>query len=108
MDDYILDEVSTTITYESNLQKAEGIIITATINIMKPYWTKFPKRISSEIHTRLMFRDSGIGVTVRYNTHATKRNQISTEIQREIHRLITKTKDVEFAYPHTEVLFRKK
>jgi small-conductance mechanosensitive channel len=56
----------------------------------------------------LSFKDSGIDVTVRYFTIATKRNQISTDIRREIFHQIRNTKDVEIAYPHTEVLFREK
>lgn len=52
--------------------------------------------------------DSGINISVRYNTIATKRNQISTDIRREIHRSIINSDNVEFAYPHTEVLFREK
>ena len=38
-----------------------------------------------------------------------KINQISTDIRdREIHRSIINSDNVEFAYPHTEVLFREK
>jgi len=107
-DDYILDEVTTAITYESNLEKAEKIVSDAVCKIMKPFWEKFPKRITKEPHVRLLFKDSGIDVTVRYYTIATKRNEIATDIRREIYKLIRKSEDVEFAYPHTEVLFRKK
>lgn len=95
-------------TYESNLENAEKIISSAVRNIMKSFWEKFPKKISMEPHNRLVFQDSGINVAVRYNTIATKRNQISTDIRREIHRLIINSDNVEFAYPHTEVLFREK
>ena len=45
-DDYILDEVVTAITYESDLKKAEEIITDAVEEIMKPMWGSFPKRIS--------------------------------------------------------------
>lgn len=107
-DDYILDEIVTMVTYESNLENAEKIISSAVRNIMKSFWEKFPKKISMEPHNRLVFQDSGINVAVRYNTIATKRNQISTDIRREIHRSITDSNNVEFAYPHTEVLFREK
>jgi len=107
-DDYILDEVTTAITYESDLEKAEEIMINSVKKIMKPFWKEFPKRIPKEPHNRLLFKDSGIDVTVRYYTIATKRNAIATDIRREIFNQIRKTKDVEIAYPHAEVLFREK
>jgi small-conductance mechanosensitive channel len=107
-DNYILDEVTTSITYESNLEKAEKIILKSVEKIMKPLWEKFPKRIDKKPHTRLKFKDSGIDVTVRYNSIAKERNKISTNITREIFNSIRKNNDVEIAYPHTEVVFREK
>ncbi len=107
-DNYILDEVTTAITYESDLEKAEKLILKSVEKIMKPLWEKFPKRIEKEPHTRLKFKDSGIDVTVRYNSIAKERNKISTNITREIFNSIRKNKDVEIAYPHTEVVFREK
>ena len=107
-DDYILDEVTTAITYESNLEKAEEIMLSSVRNIMNSYWEDFPKKIPTEPHNRLMFKDSGIDVTVRYYTLTTKRNEIATKIRRDIFNQIRNTKDVEIAYPHTEVLFREK
>jgi len=107
-DDYILDEVKTAVTYESNRRKAEGIVMKSVEKIMKPIWEDFPKRIIKEPHIRLMFRDSGIDITVRYYTIATRRNAIATDIRGEIYDRIKEADDVEFAYPHTEVLFRKK
>jgi len=107
-DDYILDEVTTAITYESNLEKAEEIVINAVEKIMKPYWEDFPKRINKEPHNRLLFKDSGMDLTVRYFTITNKRNEIATKIRREIFHKIREAKNVEIAYPHAEVLFREK
>ncbi len=107
-DDYILDEVSTAITYESNLEHAEKLIIAAVDIIMEPHWKRFPKRVLKKPYTRIMFKDSGIEVTVRYMSIATARNEISTDIRREIYNHIRDTPHIEFAYPHTEVLVRKK
>jgi small-conductance mechanosensitive channel len=107
-DEYILVEIVTEITYESNLQKAEEIITSAVQKIMEPICHEFPQKIPKASHIRLQFRDSGIEVTVRYYTIATKRNQIATDIRREIFHEIRKTRDVEFAYPHTEVLLKNK
>ncbi len=107
-DDYILDEIVTAITYESDLNKSEEIIKASVEKIMNPLWGKFPNKISKEPHIRLLFKDSGIDVAVRYHTITDKRNEISTNIRREIWNQIQKNEDVEFAYPHTEVLFREK
>jgi small-conductance mechanosensitive channel len=108
LDDYILDEIKTSITYESNLKLSEEIMINSVKKIMKPLNEKFPKRYIKKPHTRITFSDSGLNITVRYFTIATKRNQIATNIIREIYENIIKSKEVEFAYPHTEVLFRNK
>lgn len=107
-DEYILDEITTAITYESNLEKAEDIMIKSTEKIMKEYWEKFPKKFPKKAHNRLQFKDSGIDITVRYHSIAKMRNRISTDIRRKIFNKIIETKDVEIAYPHTEVLFREK
>lgn len=106
-DEYILDEVTIAITYESNLDKAERIMNDAVGKIMTPLWETFKKRIPLESHTRLKCKDSGIDVTVRYYSIITKRNAISTDIIREILKQISYTKDVEIAYPHTQVLLPK-
>ena len=107
-DEYLLDEIITSITYESNLEKAENLIIAAVDKIIKKYWEDFSKKIENKPHTRLQFKDSGINISVRYYTIALNRNKIATDIRREIFNQIRKTDDVEFAYPHTEVLFREK
>jgi small-conductance mechanosensitive channel len=107
-DDYILDEIITTITYESNLEIAEKLVCDSVNKIMKSYWEKFPKKIPKKPHIRLKFMDSGINVTVRYYSIATSRNAILTEIVREIFKNIKASKNVEIAYPHTEVVFREK
>ena len=106
--EYILVEIVTAITYESNLEKAEEIITSAVQKIMTSFYVDFPRNIPKTPHTRLQFRDSGVDVTIRYYTITTKRNQIATDIRREIFHEIRKSKDVEFAYPHTEVLLKKK
>ena len=85
-DDYILDEILASITYESNLEFAEKLITAAFKKSMKPFWEKFSKRISKESHIPLKFQPSGIDVVIRYYTPATKRNLISTTIHREIWR----------------------
>lgn len=107
-DEYILDEVITTITYESNLEKAEKIIENAVKKIMKPYWAEITKPFSKKSYIRLLFQDSGIDVIARYITIATERGEIETKIIREIFNQIKNINDIEIAYPHTEIIYRKK
>jgi small-conductance mechanosensitive channel len=103
-DDIILDEVTVLITYESNLEKAEKIVMDAVKKIMTPHWKFFTKKRLIGAHTRLKTKESGIDVTVRYHSLAMKRNSISTDIIREILNQIKRTEDVEIAYPHTQVI----
>ena len=105
--DFILDEITTCITYESNLKKAEKLMTASVEKIMQPFYQKFPKKISRDSHIRLDFKESGMNVTVRYYTMARKRNAIATAIRREIFTRVTKTSDVAIAYPHTEVIMGK-
>lgn len=105
--EFILDEITTSITYESNLKKAEKLLISSVEKIMQPFYQKFPKKIPRNPHIRLDFKESGINVTVRYNTLARNRNSIATDIRREIFSRISKTSDVAFAYPHTEIIMGK-
>ncbi len=107
-DEYILDDVTVSVTYESNLKKAEVITIESVKKIMKPYKLDHPKKLDIEPHNRIKFKDSGIDIIVRYKTLARKRNLISTDITREIFDNIRKLKDVDIAYPHTEIIFRHK
>jgi len=106
-DNFILDEVKVTITYESNLLEAEETIIDAVNTILKPISNEYPKYINNTPYTRISFLDSGILVNVRYYTVVTKRNKIATDIRREIYRRIRDSKNIEFAYPHREVILRK-
>jgi len=106
--DYILVEIITAITYESNLEKAEEIITSAVHKILEPFYNDFPQGVPKTSHIRLQFRESGIEVTIRYYTLTMQRNRIATNIRREIFYQIKKAKDVEFAYPHTEVIFKDK
>ena len=107
-DEYILDEIVTAVTYESNLDHAEQIINSAVSKVMHILWEGFPSRVNKDPHIRLMFRASGIDVTVRYFTLTNRRNELSTLIRKDIWRNIQKAGDVEFAYTHTELLFREK
>lgn len=103
-DDFVLDQVVTTVTYESNLDKAMKIALSSA----KVFTDEFKGQMSKPPFVRIKFEASGIDVSVRYFVPARRRQEISSGITKEIFNSIRAHKDVEIAYPHTEVVFRKK
>jgi len=103
-DDYILDQVITLVTYESNLDKAMNICLDAA----KKHTKEFAAKTKVEPHVRTYFQPSGIDVHVRYFAPARDVPLYSSLITKEIFDQIRKARDVEIAYPHTEVVFRRK
>ena len=103
-DDYVLDQVVVAITYESNLDRAMKIALDSTRKHMK----EFIKATGKKPYMRTFFQSSGIDVHVRYTSPATRLQEFSSAITKEIYDRIMKADDVEIAYPHTEVVLRKK
>ena len=103
-DDFVLSEVATLITYESNLNNAIKIILIAA----KKHVGIFTKDTKKDPYIRTFFKDSGISVIVRYMIPTQRINEFASNVTKEIYDNIVKTKNVEIAYPHTEVVFRKK
>jgi len=103
-DDYVLDQVTVSVTYESNLDKAMEIALQSA----KKHTKEFIDETKREPYVRTFFQPSGINVHVRYFSPATRLQEFSSIITKEVFDRIMKTKDVEIAYPHTEVVFRKK
>ncbi len=103
-DDYILDQVTIQVTYESNLDKA----IEIGIESAKKYTADVIKETKKKPYVRTYSRPSGVDVHVRYYSHAKRVQEISSKITKEMLERIKKTKNVEVAYPHTEVLVRRK
>ncbi|MFH0752542.1 MAG: mechanosensitive ion channel family protein [archaeon] len=100
-DDYVLDQVVTLITYESNLDKAMQIALDATIKHTK----EFKDQTKHQPHIRTYFQPSGINIHARYFTPATRVSEISSRITKEIFDGIRKTRGVEIAYPH--IVYKK-
>lgn len=102
--DYTLDQVSVVVTYECNLDKAIRIAKKAADRHTK----EFRDQVEKEPYVLTYFTNNGIDLRVRYFSPATRLQEISSRITKEMKDGITKAKDVEFAYPHTEVILRKK
>jgi small-conductance mechanosensitive channel len=101
---YILDEVLVSITYESDLDEAERICLEAVRKVV----TDIIEETKQEPFIRAELMDWGLRVRVRYQTLATERQRVSSEIAQIIFREFAKSGAVEFCYPHTEILHRPK
>jgi len=101
---YILDEVPVLITYESDCDAAERISLDAARQVTGD----IIRETGKEPFVRRELADSGIRIRLRYNTFATERQRISSDIVGLIIRGFAANDKVEFAYPHTEVVHRPK
>jgi len=102
--EYILDQVSLLVTYESDLNKAIHIVIEAA----KKFTNEVIETTNKMPYVRTYFDVNGMRVLVRYLAPAKQIQEVSSNISKEIYQEIKKTKEVEIAYPHTEVLLRNK
>ena len=101
---YILDEVPVLVTYESDLALAERICVRAAEEVTG----RIIQDTGKPPFTRVELDDSGIRIRVRYRAVAFERQTIGSDIVRAIVREFNQSDRVEFAYPHTEVLYRPK
>ena len=101
-DEYILDQAVTLVTYESNFEKAKKICLDAT----KKFFDKNIK--DGRPYIRIVQGESGIEVKARYKVKAVDRIEVFSNINNEIITNISKTKDVQIALPHREIILRKK
>jgi small-conductance mechanosensitive channel len=98
-----LDEVGADFTYESKLPKVERIMLEAS----KKFAGQAMEKKGGAPFTRVFFRPSGMHVRVRYYVLAKDRQEVMSRITREIYSRVMGQRDVEFAYPHTEVILRR-
>lgn len=103
-EEIILDEVVTTVTYESNLEKATEILL----NAANKFVSELVKNPRKEPYVRTFFQPSGINIHIRYFAPLKKMQSIASAITKEIHNQVMKTNNVEFAYPHTEFVIKDK
>jgi small-conductance mechanosensitive channel len=98
--DFILDEVISLITYESNLEEAKKICYNAALKYLDPEL----KDKKENPFVRVFQSDSGIHVKVRYKVKASKRIETLSNIHNEIINNISKSKNVDIAYPHVHLI----
>lgn len=93
---YMLDEVVVRITYDSDWQKAEEILLRAASDITADVIraTGKPPYIRADLY------DYGVYLRLRYHTRATERAETAYRINRAIFREIQATPSVDIAIPY--------
>ncbi len=100
----ILDEVVVSITFESDYDEAKAICLKAA----REATGDIIEETGQEPFVRAEISDWGVRIRLRYQTLATERQRISSEIVEMVFREFRKNDLVEFCYPHTEILHRPK
>ncbi len=103
-DEFILAQVVVPVTYESSLKNATKICLDAAKKTTK----QFLEQVKKQPYVRLYFQPSGVNLSVRFFVPAKKMTELSSKVTEEVFAMVRKENSVTFAYPHTEVLLRKK
>ena len=102
--EYILDEVPVLITYDSDFNEAERILLDAARVVTKD----IIEETGEEPFIRAEFFESGTRIRLRYKTMAKDRQRITSEIVRIVFSEFGASPRVEFCYPHMELFYRAK
>lgn len=97
---YILDEVMIAITFNSDLDTAERILIDAATQTTAAIIEETKKGP----YVRIEIFESGIRMRLRYRSIPRKRTQTASDISRTIIKKFTQQDNIAFAYPHMQVL----
>lgn len=99
---YILDEVVVMITFRSELNEAERLLILAAKEVTRD----IVEETGQEPFIRAEIFDYGVRIRLRYNTLAKDRQRITSDISRLIIRDFKTSALVEFCFPHSQILYR--
>lgn len=102
--EYILDEVPVRLTFESDWEEAEKILIRAAREITKDVIEK----TGEEPFIRAELFDAGVLMRLRYKVDPPRRQEISTEITKIIFQRFYESHLVEFCYPRSEITYEWK
>ena len=95
----ILDEVVVRLTFESDFDEAERILIEAARQVT----ADIVLSTGEQPFIRAELFDSGLYMRLRYQTVAKERQRISSDIARVLLREFQRNERVEFAYPHLDM-----
>jgi len=93
---YILDEIVVRITYGSDWDEAERILIEAAKEVTKDVI----RASGTQPYVRSDFYDYGVWLRLRYMTLATERPRTSHEINQRIFKKVSLSRNVDFAIPY--------
>jgi small-conductance mechanosensitive channel len=98
---YILDEVPVRITFDSDWDETERILLDAARQVT----AETIAETGQEPFIRAEFFEAGILVRLRYQTTPSERPRVSNLIVKILFNEINKSDRVHFCYPHTKVLY---
>jgi small-conductance mechanosensitive channel len=101
-DEFVLDEVVVTVTYESDLDKAMDICLGIVNRNAGKNGAK------TKPYLRTFFQPNGIDVHVRFFSSTVDIKAVVSKITQEIHKEFKKHKEIQMAYPHTEIIYKSK
>ena len=99
---YILTEASVRVSYESDFDLA----IKTLVDCARKVTQSIIDQTGKEPVVRSEFFDSGVMMRLRYQTVATDRERISSDIVGEIVKIFGNSDELGFAYPHSAVEFK--
>ena len=102
--DYILDEVPVRLTFESDWEEAEKILIKAAKEVTK----EIIEKNGEEPFIRAELFEAGVLMRLRYKVDPPRRQEVTTYIVRIIFKEFSKNPRVEFCYPRSEVTYEWK
>jgi len=102
--EFVLCTIDVSITYESDLDKAIKIIE----DVAKKRLDEIEEKNKDTPYTRISMADSSMIVALKFMVPAKKMTEVKSKITKDIYDLIKKEKNVEIAYPHTEIIFKDK
>lgn len=101
---YILDEVPVRITFESDWDEAENVLLNAAYQVTK----EIIEETGIEPFIRAEFFDAGVLIRLRYNVTPPERQRVSTDITKIIFQEFAENGKVYFCYPHSNVIYEWK
>lgn len=102
--DYILDEVPVRITFDSDWEEAERILIEAAKRVTKD----IVEKTGDQPFIRAELFDAGVLMRLRYKVEPPNRQEMSTYMVREIFREFHNNPKIEFCYPKSEITYEWK
>ena len=100
-EEYILVEVPVRITFESDWQEAEHILVNAAQQVTEDVI----KETAEEPFIRAELFDAGVMMRLRYKTRPVDRAKSLSDIVKIIFHEFAKSDTVEFCYAHSEVIY---